>query len=346
MKQKQSHTLLMLTLLILPFNLALLPNYAAAAPATRTAGVKAGDTVTYGEFLSQWASYVPGATAPQNFIDINNTSTVANTVLSVTNTTVSFKSHTIYNNGTETTETRQVDVNTGIGSGNITYIAAGLGTNDRVYSTNNVTDARLNSTGLRKYCNLFRETSLLNTTQVFTQTSIAFWVEYYWDKATGILAEQFWSYAELQGNQLTQGSIQYKMTDNNIWTDAPDSIPPTANAGPDQTVQIRNTAILDAGASRDNIGIAEFSWNFGDGKTGQSLRVGHIYDRIGVYNVTLTVEDGGGNTAYDYVTVTVQDKPYSFPTTEVLIVGLIVVAILLATWTLSKKQRRRKRRRK
>jgi len=343
--RKQSHTLLTLTLLILPFNLALISNLAAAAPATRAAGVKAGDMVEYGEFKSSWASYVPGATAPQNLIDVNNTSTVVNTVLSVTNTTISFESHTVYRNGTESTENKQVDVNSGIGAGNITYIAAGLGINDRVYSTDNVTNARLNTTGLRSYCNLFRETSLLNTTQVFTQTSIAFWVEYFWDKATGILAEQFWSYAELQGNLLTQGSIEYKMVDNNIWTDVLDSVPPTANAGPDQTVQVGNTTILDAGTSRDNVGIAEFSWNFGDGKTAPSLRVAHIYSRAGVYNVTLTVEDGAGNKAFDYVTVTVQDKTYSFPTTEVLIVGLVVVAILLTAWILSKRRRPKRRRR-
>jgi hypothetical protein len=343
--QKQLHTLLTLTLLILPLNLALLSNHTAAQITTRTPGVKPGDTVTYGEFIALWASYVPGATAPQNLIDVNNTSTVVNTIQSVIGTTVSFESHTVYRNGTETTETKQVDVNTGIGSGNITFIATGLGTNDRIYSTNNVTDARLNSTGLRRYCNLFRETSLLNTTQVFTQTSIAIWVEYYWDKATGILAEQFWSYAELQGNLLTQGSIEYKMIDNSIWTDVIDSEPPTANAGPDQTVQVGDTAILDAGASKDNIGIAQFTWNLGNGITVPSLRVAHAYDRIGVYNVTLTVEDGAGNKAYDYVTVTVQENPYIFPITEVLIVGLVVVVILLTAWTLSKRRRRKRRRR-
>jgi hypothetical protein len=344
-KQKHLHTLLTLTLLVLPFNLALVSNTAIAETTTRIAGVKPGDRVTYGEFKSLWASYVPGATAPQNLIDVNNTATVVNTVLSVTNTTVTFRSDTVYINGTETTETKQVDVSTGIGSGNITYIAAGLGINDRVYSANNVTDARLNTTGLRNYCNLFRETSLLNTTQVFTQTNIAFWVEYYWDKATGILAEQFWSYAELQGNLLTQGSIEYKMTDNNIWTDSPDSEPPTANAGTDQTTPIGNQTILDAGASRDNIGIARFSWNMGDGITVPSLRVAHTYERVGVYNVTLTVEDGAGNKAYDYITVTVQEKPYLFPTTEALIVALAVVALLLTAWTLSKRRHRKRRRR-
>ena len=346
MKPKQLQTLLTLTLLILPINLALLPSQTAAAPTTRTAGVKPGDMVTYGEFKSQWASYVPGATAPQNLIDINNTETVVNTVLSVTNTTVTFESYTEYHNGTPpTTETKQVDVNTGIGTGNITYVAANLRTNDRVYTKNNVTDARLNATGLRNYCNLFRETSLLNTTQVFSQTSIAFWVEYYWDTTTGILAEQFWSYSELQGNQLTQGSVEYKMIDNNIWIGVPDNIPPTANAGPDKTAQVGNQTILDASASRDNIGIAEFNWNFGDGKTAPSLRVGHIYERVGVYNVTLTVIDDAGNKAYDYVTVTVTEKPYSFPTTELLIVALVIVAILLTAWILSKRRHPKRRRR-
>ncbi len=345
MNSQRLYAIIILGLLLLPCYLGFLFNPAAAAPEIRV-GVKVGDMVKYGDFIALWGSDVPGAVAPQNLIDINNTSYVVNTVLSVSGTTISFESRTLYLNGTEDVETKDVDVVSGNGSGNLTFVSAGLGASDKVYSIGNVTDARLNSTSLRSYCGLWRETNLLNTTQVFPDASMALWVEYYWDRATGMLAQQFWSYTQLiQGNMLDQGSIEYKMVDNNIWIGVPDSVPPTANAGPDQIVEVGNTTNFDAGASRDNVGIAKFFWDFGDGKSAQSLRAEHVYTKAGAYNVTLTVEDGSKNEAFDYVTVTVKDRPYSFPTTEVLMAVLAVLTVLLLAWGLSKRRRPKRRRR-
>jgi uncharacterized membrane protein len=64
--------------------------------------------------------------------------------------------------------------------------------------------------------------------------------------------------------------------------------------------------VFDAGESRDDVGIASVLWDFGDGESASGLRVSHVYDKAGVFNVTLTVQDGGGNHALDYVSVTVK----------------------------------------
>ena len=48
---------------------------------------------------------------------------------------------------------------------------------------------------------------------------------------------------------------------------------------------------FDAGASSDDNGIAAYSWNFGDGSSGNGAAVTHVYSADGSYNVSLTVTD-------------------------------------------------------
>jgi PKD repeat protein len=71
------------------------------------------------------------------------------------------------------------------------------------------------------------------------------------------------------------------------------------------------TAELSAGDSEDPDGeIASYSWELGDGTEAEGESVSHTYDEGGTYQVTLTVEDGGGKT--DDVT-----KPVSVEVGEV-----------------------------
>lgn len=48
--------------------------------------------------------------------------------------------------------------------------------------------------------------------------------------------------------------------------------------------------------STDDVGIAAYRWTFGDGATGRGATPSHTYAASGVYQVTLTVTDGGGLT--------------------------------------------------
>ncbi|MFQ5808933.1 MAG: PKD domain-containing protein [Armatimonadota bacterium] len=57
------------------------------------------------------------------------------------------------------------------------------------------------------------------------------------------------------------------------------------------------TAAFDAARSADPDGeIARFSWDFGDGESGEGRTVSHTYARDGQYTVALTVADGKGET--------------------------------------------------
>ncbi len=41
-------------------------------------------------------------------------------------------------------------------------------------------------------------------------------------------------------------------------------------------------------------GIQDYQWNFGDGNSGSGEQITHVYEAPGIYNVTLTVDDGTG----------------------------------------------------
>jgi len=81
----------------------------------------------------------------------------------------------------------------------------------------------------------------------------------------------------------------------NLLTEAPDSVPPTADAGENKTVAENASVEFDGSNSYDNVGITSYEWDFGDGTTGMGMTVSHSYVQIGNYTVTLTVEDGKHN---------------------------------------------------
>lgn len=311
-----------------------------AEPVERTVGVKVGDVVKYARFLALWDSNKPTATIPQDLIDFNNTLWAMNTILNVSGTTVTFQRSTRYENGTVKSDVGQVDVETGDGNRTFTFVSAGLTAGDRVYTSEELSSARINSTTPRAYSGLTRETNLLNVTAISPdiETSTALWSEYFWDKATGVLVEQFWSYAEIdEGGYLTLASVEYEMVDNNIWIGVSDDVPPVADAGPDQTVELGASVAFDASGSRDNMGIARFLWSFGDQSTGMGMKTTHTYTMAGTHNVTLTVEDAKGNSAKDTTIVTVEASSSPQPPTS-LIVLIVFAAILLTLWILLRRR--------
>ena len=67
---------------------------------------------------------------------------------------------------------------------------------------------------------------------------------------------------------------------------------------------------FNGSASSDDVGIVNYSWDFGDGlsASGSASRVTHTYSAKGTYSrtITLTVTDGGGLTARAQKTVTIR----------------------------------------
>ena len=83
---------------------------------------------------------------------------------------------------------------------------------------------------------------------------------------------------------------------------------PVADAGADRTVGLGQTVAFDGSRSSDDVGIVDWEWSLR--YAGSDLSFGGEYalftfDRVGMYQVTLTVRDGAGNSDTDTFWVSV-----------------------------------------
>jgi hypothetical protein len=172
--------------------LALAMSVNGAAP--RIVGVHVGDWAHY-VFTYQGNSTMPGP-------DQNMTSGLF-TIMGISGTNVTIMMHAYYSNGSDFTEYHWLDVDTGENDGNATgmLIAANLNQGDLVYTTpvDPFMDGTFNDTLTRNYLGYPQQVNHfgLNYSSppnpYYNVTSIMDW---YWFKATGIIAEINMSYAE------------------------------------------------------------------------------------------------------------------------------------------------------
>lgn len=88
------------------------------------------------------------------------------------------------------------------------------------------------------------------------------------------------------------------------------NFPPTAVAGELQKVCVGQAVNFNGSASTAS-GPAKYTWNFGDGTTGEGQSVSHVYEKPGTYRVGLTVDDGKNTECSidaDATSVTVFDR--------------------------------------
>jgi len=77
------------------------------------------------------------------------------------------------------------------------------------------------------------------------------------------------------------------------------------------------TAAFDGSDSSDPDGtIAQYSWDFGDGKTGSGIRASHVYETAGTYQATLTVTDEKGSSASASRTISVSEPDKNPPVAD------------------------------
>ena len=76
---------------------------------------------------------------------------------------------------------------------------------------------------------------------------------------------------------------------------------------------IGETVLFDGSQSSDDKPIRNYTWDFGDGTKGYGEKINHSYNKIGVYDVTLTVYDTNGFYDVYYTTVDIKDVPNNIP---------------------------------
>ena len=119
-----------------------------------------------------------------------------------------------------------------------------------------------------------------------------------------------------------------------------DSGPPSADAGPDQTVDVGTLVRFDGDLSFDDVEIVNYTWSFevgGEGKEIFGASPSWEFSEKGTYVVTLTVRDSVGQTDTDTMSVTVEGEKtggrtladYWWVAPIVVVVVALAVALLL-----------------
>ena len=174
-----------------------------------TVGVKAGDWIKYGQITITWTG---NGTGPPYVTNAKMVNWIRFDVLSVTGTTVSLNETFHYNNGTETVQSSDVDIQGGPMGGAL-LIASNLTAGDPLNPQTPGTT--INETVTRFYAGANRNVNIIDTKSSFdgyqSETKI------YWDQETGIMVELY----QNETDPTYPGGYEeesVKATETNLWS--------------------------------------------------------------------------------------------------------------------------------
>jgi len=200
----------------------------------RIVGVAEGDWFKYGDFNVSWSSNDPwNPTFPpagrEYLKEMNETEWMSVSVQNISwGKSVFLETVKHFKDGTERTENGSVNIETGTGIMNYRIISANLNVNDTIYTSSPFSTWKIDETIVRTYPDGERETNHLNMTQkteiirymdnsTINGTSSIF-INYYWDRSTGILVERSYEEIEQAEEYLINFSMSYKITESSVWT--------------------------------------------------------------------------------------------------------------------------------
>jgi len=115
------------------------------------------------------------------------------------------------------------------------------------------------------------------------------------------------------GGDVFAAWLDTRASGQDVYASVLDVVSPVANAGSPVTVDQGNAGAFNGSASSDNLGIASYVWDFGDGSSATGATGSHVYPASGVFSATLTVWDYSGNAASATRSVTVRDTQAPVP---------------------------------
>jgi PKD repeat protein len=131
-----------------------------------------------------------------------------------------------------------------------------------------------------------------------------------WDTAWSSSATASHTWNDNYGGDVYLEVFDNRLRDIDITTVTVNNVAPTANAGPDQTVDEGETVNFSGSASDPGADTLTYEWDFDDGDTASgTLTPTHVYCDDGTYTVTLTVTDDDGGVGTDTMVVTVNNVP-------------------------------------
>ena len=154
-------------------------------------------------------------------------------------------------------------------------------------------------------------------------------------KAMGLSASHAYPNAGIYTATLTVWDYSGNMATATRAITVRDVTAPVPRGSGDRTVEEGQALFFDGSASSDNVGVASYLWDFGDGSTASTAAATHVYAKAGTYSAKLTVTDAAGNAATTPFTVTVRSSAL-LGYVEILggILGILAILVGLLAWTL------------
>jgi|WetSurMetagenome_2_1015567.scaffolds.fasta_scaffold10565_4 hypothetical protein len=199
--------------------LELLAITGTALAQTATVGVSKGETFDYNYSLI-WTSTDPAATPPNDYIELNKTQSIQLRVTDISGSNISLEKTTTLKDGTQSTATGYVDINTGtigINYGSL-IVSANLNANDKLYPSGG--NAIIRDTSTRTYTSGQRETN--HYISETTSPNYSEKVEIYFDKQKGVAVNYNYESQETSDGNTATTTETLTNTNSDAWAVIPE----------------------------------------------------------------------------------------------------------------------------
>ena len=174
-----------------------------------TLGVKAGDWVKYGQIAMTWTG---NGTEPSAITEAKKLDWLRIDVLSVAGTTATLNVTAHYNNGTQTSQSSDADVQSGNSAG-MYLVASNLTAGDPL--SPQTPETTINQTVARSYAGANRNVNIIDSKSSYQGYPSEYKI--YWDQNTGIMVEMYTNQTDLTDPSAYE-EVSIKATETNLWS--------------------------------------------------------------------------------------------------------------------------------